>query len=124
MDTKKLIQGAEIVICAALFVFIAYGIYLRYFIDSESFLEYAKEDGLVEYSTAFFLFFSSLVCLYRVFQYRKIKRPLWILTWAVLAFLFFLLRVMKSAGDNGSLASKVESFFNNIINKQKQIFII
>ena len=102
MDTKKLIQGAEIVICAALFVFIAYGIYLRYFIDSESFLEYAKEDGLVEYSTAFFLFFSSLVCLYRVFQYRKMKRPLWILTWAVLAFLFFF-----AAGDEISWEQRI-----------------
>ncbi len=102
MDTKKLITGTEIVISTALFIFIAYGMYLGHFVGYEAFLGYIREDGPVEYPTALFLFFSSLVCLYRVFQYSKMKRPLWVLTWAVLAFLFFF-----AAGDEISWGQRI-----------------
>jgi hypothetical protein len=102
METKKLGIGTEIVIGTALFIFIAYGMYLKNFVGADAFLKYVTEDGPVEYLTAFFLFFSSLVCLYRVFQYRKMKKPLWILTWAALAFLFFF-----AAGEEISWGQRI-----------------
>lgn len=102
MDKKKFITGTEIVIGAALLIFITYGIYLRYFVGSEAFQEYAREDGPVECTTAFFLFFSSLVCVYRLFQYRKMKKRLWLLTWVVLAILFFF-----GAGDEISWGQRI-----------------
>lgn len=102
METKKLSIGTEIVIGTALFIFIAYGMYLKNFVGADAFLKYVKEDGPVEYLTAFFLFFSSLVCLYRVFQFRKMKKPLWILTWAALAILFFF-----AAGDEISWGQRI-----------------
>ena len=60
MNPKRLILGTEVVICAALFTFIGYGMYLGHFVSLEAFLGYVKEDGLVEYLTALFLFLSSL----------------------------------------------------------------
>jgi len=89
MDTKKLIKVVEIVLGTALFIFIGYGMYLKQFKGYDAFQEYIREDGVVEYLTTFFLIFSSLVCIYRIFHYRKMKKPLWILTWALLALLFF-----------------------------------
>lgn len=89
MDTKKLITGTEIAVGTILFIFIAYGMYLGHFVGLDAFLDYVTEDGPVEWPTALFLFFTSLVCLYRVFQYRKMKRPLWLLTLGGLAVLFF-----------------------------------
>ena len=102
MDSKKLITGTEIVISTALFIFIAYSLYLRYFVGTESYLEFVREDGPVEYLTVFLLLFSCLACLYRVFQYRKMKKPLWLLTWIVLAFLFFF-----AAGDEISWGQRI-----------------
>ena len=102
MTTKKLITVTEIVIGTALFIFIIYGIFLGHFVGKEEFLKYVREDGPVEYPTAFFLFFSSLVCLYRIFQYRKLKKPLWVLTWAVLVFLFFF-----AAGEEISWGQRI-----------------
>jgi len=89
MNKKRLISGIEIGISAILFIFIAYSLYLGHFVGKEAFLNFIREDGPVEYPTAFFLFFSSLVSLYWVFHYHKMKKPLWLLTWAVLALLFF-----------------------------------
>ena len=102
METKKLSIGTEIVIGTALFIFIAYGMYLRHFVGYDAFQNYVREDGPVEYLTALFLFFSSLVCFYRVFHYRKMKKPLWILTWTVLAFLFFF-----AAGEEISWGQRI-----------------
>jgi len=102
MDTKKLIAGTEIVISTALFICIGYGIYLARFVGREAFLSYVQEDGLVENMTALFLFFCSLVCLYRVFQYRKSKKPIWILTYALLVFLFFF-----AAGEEISWGQRI-----------------
>jgi len=120
MNRNKLITGTEIIISTALFIFIAYGIFLGRFVGKEEFLNYVREDGPVEYPTAFFLFFSSLVCLYRVFQYRKLKKPLWILTWAVLVLLFFF-----AAGEEISWGQRIfgiesGSFFMNH-NKQAEM---
>jgi hypothetical protein len=102
MGTKKLSTVTEIVIGTILFIFIAYGLYLKYFVGNDAFQQFIREDGPVEYPTAIFLFFSSLVCIYRVFQYRKMKKPLWILTWTLLAFLFFF-----AAGDEISWGQRI-----------------
>jgi len=92
----------EIVITSVLFISILIAIYLRYFVSIESYLEFVKEDGIVEYLTFFFLLLSSLVCLYRVNQYIKIKKGLWILTWAILAVMFFF-----AAGDEISWGQRI-----------------
>ncbi|KPK80508.1 MAG: hypothetical protein AMS27_16930 [Bacteroides sp. SM23_62_1] len=89
MEIRKLLSVNEIVITSVLFISILIAIYLRYFVSIESYLEFVKEDGIVEYLTFFFLLLSSLVCLYRLNQYIKIKKGLWILTWAILAVMFF-----------------------------------
>lgn len=102
MNTKKQITGIEIITGTALFIFIAYGMYLRYFAGSEAFLSYTREDGIVEYATVLFLFLSCLVCIFRVIQYIKIKKPLWVITWALLAFLFFF-----AAGDEISWGQRI-----------------
>ncbi|MFD1292684.1 hypothetical protein ACFQ5N_02455 [Lutibacter holmesii] len=49
---------------------------------------YAKEDGYVEYGTAVFLFFSSLLLLYRFFKLQKFKKPLWKFGILMLALIF------------------------------------
>jgi len=120
METKKLSIGTEIVIGTALFIFIAYGMYLRHFVGYDAFQNYVREDGPVEYLTALFLFFSSLVCFYRVFRYRKMKKPLWILTWTVLAFLFLF-----AAGEEISWGQRIfglqSSEFFQQHNKQTEI---
>jgi hypothetical protein len=102
METKRLIAGTEIVISAVLFIFIAYAIYLRYLVDTDTYLNFVREDGIVEYTTVLFLFLSSLICLYRTIQYLKIKKFLWVLTWAFLAALFFF-----AAGDEISWGQRI-----------------
>jgi len=114
-----MISAIEIVTGAALFICILYGLYVRFSLGKEEFTNYVREDGPIEYLTAIFLFFCSLVCLYRVFQYRKTKMPLQVVTWAVLAFLFFF-----AAGDEISWGQRIfdiESgeFFQEH-NKQKE----
>ncbi len=89
METKKLISGIEILISAAMFIFVGYGLYLGFTQGEERFLLYVQEDGFIENMTALFLFFCSFVCLYRVFEYRKMKKNLWVLTYVILAVLFF-----------------------------------
>ena len=84
---KNLINITTIAIYTATILFSAYGLYLGHF-DIDNFYLYIQEDGLVEYLTAIFLFASSGVCVYRAIQYRKLKKPLWVLTAAGLAFLF------------------------------------
>lgn len=102
MNAKKLVTATEIIISVALFIFIGYDMYLGHFVSLEAFLEYIREDGVVEYTTTIFLLFCSLVCIYRLIQYRKMKKSLWILTWAVLAFLFFF-----AAGDEISWGQRL-----------------
>jgi len=102
MEIRKLLSVNEIVITSVLFISILIAIYLRYFVSIESYLEFVKEDGIVEYLTFFFLLLSSLVCLYRLNQYIKIKKGLWILTWAILAVMFFF-----AAGDEISWGQRI-----------------
>jgi hypothetical protein len=102
MRTKKVITGVEIVISTALFISIIYAIYLRYLVSTDVYLNFVMEDGIVEYSTFFFLLFSSFVCLYRTIQYTMGKKGLWIFTWALLAGLFFF-----GAGDEISWGQRI-----------------
>lgn len=119
METKKRSVATEIVISTALFIFIAYGMYLKQFVGYDAFQDYIREDGPVEYLTALFLFFCSLVCFYRVFHYRKMKKPLWILTWTLLALLFFF-----AAGEEISWGQRIfglqSSEFFQQHNKQEE----
>lgn len=98
---KKLINPLEVSLYALLTIFIGYGIFLGQ-TNTEQFIFYIREDGLVEYLTAIFLFFASIVALYRIFEYRKLKKPLWILTASVLAFLFFF-----AAGEEISWGQRI-----------------
>ena len=82
-------------------IFTFYGIYLGQF-DNDRFLIYVREDGLVEYLTAIFLFFTSIISFYRIFEYRKLKKGLWTLTAAILAFLFFF-----AAGEEISWGQRI-----------------
>ncbi|MEL7587743.1 MAG: hypothetical protein AAGU19_13600 [Prolixibacteraceae bacterium] len=102
METKKLIKGTEVVVSAAIFAFIGYGLFLANAYGHERFLEYVKEDGTVENLTALFLFFCSMVSLFRVFEYRKMKKPMWVFTSAALTILFFF-----AAGEEISWGQRI-----------------
>ena len=80
METKKLISWVEILVSSALLIFIAYGLYLGFVQGEDRFLSYVQEDGFIENLTALFLFLCSVVCLFRVFEYRKMKKFLWVFT--------------------------------------------
>ncbi|MGI6340134.1 MAG: hypothetical protein ACOXZV_12270 [Bacteroidales bacterium] len=119
MNTRKLVAGTEIFVGTMLFALIAYGMYLRFFVGSEEFVRFVREDGPVEYLTAFFLFFCSLVCLYRVAKYWKSgKKPL-VITWILLAILFFF-----AAGEEISWGQRIfnieSSDFFKQHNKQEE----
>lgn len=101
MRSKKTTLITEIILSAALILFTIYGMYLGRQ-GQDVFYTFVQEDGLVESLTAIFLFAGSIVCLYRLFEYRKFKKPLWILTAAVLAFLFFF-----AAGEEISWGQRI-----------------
>ena len=101
MNSKKLITTIEVILCTALFIFTGYGMYLGSQ-GQESFNPLVQEDGLVENLTALFLFGASMVSLYRAFEYRKMKKPLWVLTAAIIAFLFFF-----AAGEEISWGQRI-----------------
>ena len=102
METKKLISWAEILVSTVLFIFIGYGLYLGFVLGQERFLVYVQEDGFVENLTAIFLFLCSIACLYRVFEYRKMNKPLWIFTYVALTILFFF-----AAGEEISWGQRI-----------------
>ncbi|HOX75972.1 MAG TPA: hypothetical protein PK521_15920 [Bacteroidales bacterium] len=102
METKNLVKVNEIVIITVLFISILIAIYLRYFVSIESYLGFVKEDGIIEYLTFFFLLLSSFVCLTKVIKYINIREGLWILTWSILAGMFFF-----AAGDEISWGQRI-----------------
>jgi len=102
METKKLISWVEILVSSALLIFIAYGLYLGFVQGEDRFLSYVQEDGFIENLTALFLFLCSLVCLFRVFEYRKMKKSLWVFTYAALTILFFF-----AAGEEISWGQRI-----------------
>ena len=50
---------------------------------------FAKEDGVVEYSTAIMLLAIGVLCLYRLIQLNKSKKVLWIIGTVLFTLLFF-----------------------------------
>ena len=102
METKKLISWVEILVSSALLIFIAYGLYLGFVQGEDRFLSYVQEDGFIENLTALFLFLCSVVCLFRVFEYRKMKKSLWVFTYAALTILFFF-----AAGEEISWGQRI-----------------
>lgn len=118
MNTKKLIKATEIILCTALFIFTGYGMYLGSQ-GQEAFDPLVQEDGLVENLTALFLFAASGVSLFRLFEYRKMKKTWWVFTAAMLAILFFF-----AAGEEISWGQRIfniqssEFFLEN--NKQAE----
>ncbi len=85
---KKYINSITVILYAAIISFSAYGLYLGHF-NNEKFAWFIREDGLVEYLTAIFLFAASIVSVYRAVEYKKLKKPLWVFTAVTLAILFF-----------------------------------
>lgn len=108
METKKLISWVEILVSSALLIFIAYGLYLGFVLGQDRFLGYVQEDGFIENLTALFLFLCSIVCLFRVFEYRKMKKSLWVFTYAALAVLFFF-----AAGEEISWGQRIFGIESN-----------
>lgn len=102
MDKEKIIRGIEVLVSAALILIISYALCLRYLPDEETFQRLVREDGFVEYTTVFFLFLSGLVCIYRAFRYRSERNFMGVLTWALLAILFFF-----AAGDEISWGQRI-----------------
>lgn len=102
MDNKRAISLVEYILTGTLFILVIYGLFLYLNSGDEVFTNYVREDGLIEYLTSIFLFLCSLVCLYRVFMYRKTKIHFRTVTWAVLAFLFFF-----AAGDEISWGQRI-----------------
>ena len=102
MEARKLITGIEILVSVSLFIFIGYGWYLGHVYGQERFSDYVQEDGFVENLTALFLFLCSMVSLYRVFEYRKTGKKVWIFTSLALAVLFFF-----AAGEEISWGQRI-----------------
>lgn len=87
MKTLTLTDKVTYLILTVIF---AFGIYFSN-TDVAYFAEvYTKEDGLVEYGTAFFLCCSSLLLAWRLIKLFKFKKPLWIvgIVGMILVFIF------------------------------------
>ncbi len=87
------------------YVLIAVFITIGFFIapkGQEAFLEYLKEDGLVENLTTLFLLGGSGVAVYRALQSRRSGQRWAVVTWGVLAFLFFF-----AAGEEISWGQRI-----------------
>jgi hypothetical protein len=102
MERGRVLSVIEIALSSALIIAVLYGIGVRYLEGPDPFRIYVREDGPAEYATAFFLFAASLVALCRAFICCRGKRHLPILTWSVLAFLFFF-----AAGDEISWGQRI-----------------
>jgi len=119
METKKLIAGTEMVVGSALLILIAYALYLGRLVGVDEFWHFVREDGPAEWLTTLFLFGCSFIAVYRAYQFRKLKKSLWVLTWGAMAFLFFF-----AAGEEISWGQRIfgiessEFFLEN--NKQAE----
>ncbi|MDD4190315.1 MAG: hypothetical protein PHI28_03230 [Mangrovibacterium sp.] len=102
MEKRKLITGTETLVSVTLFILVGFGLYLGRAYGQERFDGYVEEDGFVENLTALFLFLCSVVSLFRFFEYRKMKKPLWVFTSLTLAVLFFF-----AAGEEISWGQRI-----------------
>jgi len=122
MDRGRALSILEIALSSALILAVLYGIGVRYLEGPDAFRNYVREDGPAEYATALFLLAGSLVAFCRAFTCCRGKRHLPVLTWSVLAFLFFF-----AAGDEISWGQRIfdlesgEFFLKH--NKQEEINI-
>ncbi len=86
---------------ALMFVFIIIG-FVKAREGQEAFMEYLKEDGLVENLTTLFLLASCGIAVYRAIAACREGKKLWSVTWSVLAFLFFF-----AAGEEISWGQRI-----------------
>lgn len=119
MNELKNTTKFEYLFFVVLLAFTGYGLFLG-LTNMDAFLIFTQEDGLVENLTSLFLFGASLVCLYRVYDYRKAGKPaLWIFTAVMMAVAFFF-----AAGEEISWGQRIfgiessEFFLQN--NKQAE----
>jgi len=114
-----MIARTEMLVGSALLLLIAYGLYLGHLVGENEFWHYVREDGPAEWLTTLFLFACSFIGVYRAYKFRKLKKPLWMLTWGAMAFLFFF-----AAGEEISWGQRIfgiessEFFLEN--NKQAE----
>jgi hypothetical protein len=87
MKYSKTFYFLHVIAYSSLLVFITIG-FFKAAQSQDAFKEYLKEDGLVEYLTAFFLLAISIVAFYRFFTSFKSARWKWALTWCILGLLF------------------------------------
>lgn len=92
----------EVFLFSALAIVLVLSVYFG-FTDAEFFdLEFAKEDGAVEYATFFFLFCISILQFYRLFTVSKNKAVLW-----KLGIFFFGLLFLFGAGEEISWGQRI-----------------
>lgn len=82
-------------------IFIIYG-FVMAARGQEAFMNYLKEDGLVESLTAIFLFFSGFAGIFGVVRNWKTRNIKGIITWSVIALMFFF-----AAGEDISWGQRI-----------------
>ena len=88
MKKDKLLQWMRIAGYAMILVFIIIGFFIARK-GQEAFMEYLKEDGLVENLTALFLLAASGTAVFRCFRAPLGHSRYYYVTWGLIAFLFF-----------------------------------
>lgn len=68
----------------------------------EAFMNYLREDGVVENLTTLFLLATSIVAIHSAVKAYRAGKRLWVLMWAVLGFLFFF-----AAGEEISWGQRI-----------------
>lgn len=101
MFTKRIIRYIEIIAFLLITVIAAYGFYIAG-TGQEAFMHWLREDGFVENMTVLFLLVSSGIAIYRSVGYFKQKQLKAVVTWGVLAFLFFF-----AAGEEISWGQRI-----------------
>ncbi len=101
MKKIKLIRGIHWVGYALMLLLIAIG-FIKARQGQEAFMEYLKEDGLVENLTVLFLAASAGIAVWRAVKGWQAGRKLETLTWVLLAFLFFF-----AAGEEISWGQRI-----------------
>ena len=120
MNLKSL-SATEKIAYAFLLILFGIGIYI-----SNTNLElfdtvYSKEDGFVEYGTALFLFYSSVILFYRLFRLFKLKSITWKIGMIGIALVFLF-----GAGEEiswGQRLFNIESSEYFLENNAQLIFI-
>jgi hypothetical protein len=88
MEKKNLTWLADSVGFLLIATFIIYG-FVMAAKGQEAFMNYLREDGLVESLTAIFLFFSGIVGIFGIVRNWKIHNFKGIVSWSVIALMFF-----------------------------------